>query len=311
MSIRNFLMNSMAFRNMMLISGYENNYSLKKGEFTPYFNYVIGPYQREGFLLNFPKEPYAEQYYNAIFIKLYAYNAADAVKYIQVHYDLYPDKHDFLKFLQLELRHRISLLDSKGNGSKVTRWLSIMKLSLEWVDQTLSELDDNRKQIMYNQFVRNDLTVLVKNELQGSENPGTLNDADIDKLAIRMGEKVQPIVEMIMNKVDDRLVTQQQTGSIALTNIHLKERLIGLFQALKELQKEPKTKSGAKHTQGELLFTKMDNIDIAHLLLNFVPFNQSKIDAAEQQYYRVRNNLDRDDPAYQQLNKALQKYFFS
>jgi hypothetical protein len=310
MSIRSFLMNSMAFRNMMLISGYENNYSLKKGEFTPYFNYVIGPYQREGFLLNFPKEPYAEQYYNAIFIKLYAYNAADAVKYIQVHYDLYLDKPDFLKFLQLELRHRISWLGRKAKESKVIKWLSIMNLSLEWVEKELSEIDDHRKQVMYNQFVRNDLTVMVKNELQGSGNASTLNDVDIDKLAIRVGEKVQPFVEMIMNKVDDRLITQQQTGSITFTNIHLKERLIGLFQALKELQKEAKSKTGVKHIQGEPLFTKMDNIDIAHLLLNFVPFNQSKIDAAEQQYYRVRNNLDRDAPAYQQLNKALQKYFF-
>lgn len=310
MSIRNFLMNSMAFRNMMLLSGYENNYSLKKGEFTPYFNYVIGPYQREGFLLNFPKEPYAEQYYNAIFIKLYAYNAADAVKYIQVHYDLYSDKPDFLKFLQLELRHRISWLGRNAKESKVIKWLSIMNLSLEWVEKELNEIDDHRKQIMYNQFVRNDLTVLVKNELQESGNASTLNDVDIDRLAVRVGEKVQPLVEIIMNKVDDRLIAQQQTGSITLTNIHLKERLIGLFQALKELQKEAKSKTGTKHIQGELLFTKMDNIDIAHLLLNFVPFNQSKIDAAEQQYYRVRNNLDRDAPAYQQLNKALQKYFF-
>lgn len=311
MSIRSFLMNSMAFRNMMLISGYENNYSLKKGEFTPYFNYVIGPYQREGFLLNFPKEPYAEQYYNAIFIKLYAYNAADAVKYLQVHYDLYPDKPDFLKFLQLELRHRISWLGPKAKESKVIKWLSIMNLSLEWVEKELNEIDNHRKQVMYNQFVRNDLTVMVKNELQGSGNASALNDVDIDKLAVRVGEKVQPFVEMIMNKVDDRMIAQQQTGSITFTNIHLKERLIGLFQALKELQKEAKSKTGAKHSQGEPLFTKMDNVDIAHLLLNFVPFNQSKIDAAEQQYYRVRNNLDRDDPAYQQLNKALQKYFFS
>lgn len=310
MSIRNFLMNSMAFRNMMLLSGYENNYSLKKGEFTPYFNYVIGPYQREGFLLNFPKEPYAEQYYNAIFIKLYAYNAADAVKYIQVNYDLYSDKPDFLKFLQLELRHRISWLGRNAKESKVIKWVSIMNLSLEWVEMELNEIDDHRKQIMYNQFVRNDLTVLVKNELQESGNASTLNDVDIDRLAVRVGEKVQPLVEIIMNKVDDRLIAQQQTGSITLTNIHLKERLIGLFQALKELQKEAKSKTGTKHIQGELLFNKMDNIDIAHLLLNFVPFNQSKIDAAEQQYYRVRNNLDRDAPAYQQLNKALQKYFF-
>jgi predicted nucleic acid-binding protein len=311
MSIRSFLMNSMAFRNMMLISGYENNYSLKKGEFTPYFNYVIGPYQREGFLLNFPKEPYAEQYYNAIFIKLYAYNAADAVKYIQAHYDLYLDKPDFLKFLQLELRHRVSWLGRKAQESKVIKWLSIMNLSLEWVEEKLAEISDSHKQLTYNQFIRNDLTVLVKNELQGSGSSNEFDDVQLNKLAIRVSDKVQPIVETVMNQIDARLASQQQTGSIILSNIHQKDKLISLFHALKELQKEAKSKATEKHHQGEPLFTKMDNIDIAHLMMNFVPFNQSKIDAAEQQYYRVRSKIDRDDPAYQQLNKALQKYFFT
>jgi len=113
-----------------------------------------------------------------------------------------------------------------------------------------------------------------------------------------------------VNQVDSRLAAQQQTASITLSNVHLKDKLIGLFHTLKELQKEVKSKASHKHSQGEPLFTKMDNIDIAHLLLNFVPFNQSKIEAAEQQYYRVRTKIDRDDPAYQQLNKALQKYFF-
>jgi hypothetical protein len=114
-----------------------------------------------------------------------------------------------------------------------------------------------------------------------------------------------------MNQIDARLASQQQTGSIILSNIHQKDKLISLFHALKELQKEAKSKATEKHHQGEPLFTKMDNIDIAHLMMNFVPFNQSKIDAAEQQYYRVRSKIDRDDPAYQQLNKALQKYFFT
>lgn len=310
MSIRSFLMNSMAFRNMMLISGYENNYSQKKGAFTPYFNYVIGPYQQESFLLNFPKEPYAEQYYNSIFTKLFAYNANDAIEYIKMHYALYPDQPAFLNFLRLELRYRIDWLGSETKSAKMIKWLSIMNLSLEWVEKKLSEISDSHKQLMYNQFIRNDLTVMVKNELQGTGNESSLNDVDIDKLAGRVGEKVQPFVEMIMDKVDNRLASQQ-TGSITLANIHLKEKLIGLFQALKELQKETKSKDAAKHSQGELLFTKMDNKDIAHLLLNFVPFNRSKIDAAEQQYYRVRGDIDRDDPNYQQLSKALQKFFFS
>lgn len=310
MSLRSFLMNSMAFRNMMLISGYENNYSRKKGVFTPYFNYVIGPYQKESFLLNFPKQPYAEQYYNSIFTKLFAYNAADAIQYISMHYDLYPDQSAFLNFLRLELRYRIDWLGKEAKSGKMIKWLSIMNLSLEWVEKKINEISDSRKQLMYNQFVRNDLTVMVKNELQGSGNAGTIDDIHLDKLAVRVSEKVQPIVEKIMEQVDSRLVGQQQTGSIKLSNIHLKDKLIGLFQVLKELQKEVKSKETNKHQQGEPLFTKMDNIDIAHLLLNFVPFNQSKIEAAEKQYYRVRADIDREDPSYQQLNKALQKYFF-
>ncbi len=310
MSIRSFLMNSMAFRNMMLISGYENNYSRKKGAFIPYFNYVIGPYQQESFLLNFPKEPYAEQYYNFIFTKLFAYNAADAIRYISTHYDLYSDQPSFLNFLQLELRHRIDRLGTNSKTSNIIKWRSIMNLSLEWVEKKINDVSDSRKQLMYNQFVRNDLTVLVKNELQGSNNSNAIDDAHLDRLADRVSEKVQPIVEKIMDQVDSRLADQQQTGSIKLSNIHLKDKLIGLFQILKELQKEVKSKDTNKHQQGEPLFTKMDNIDIAHLLLNFVPFNQSKIEAAEKQYYRVRGDIDRDDPTYQQLNKALQKYFF-
>lgn len=307
MSIRSFLMNSMAFRNMMLISGYENNYSRKKGAFTPYFNYVIGPYQQDSYLLTFPKEPYAEQYYNAIFTKLFAYNASDAIHYISMHYDLYPDQHAFLNFLRLELRHRINWLGRDAKTSNMVKWLSIMNLSLEWVDKKLDDASDTRKQLMYNQFVRNDLTVMVKNELQGS---GPIDDLHLDKLAIRVSDKVQPIVEKIMDQVESRLACQQQTGSIALANTHSKDKLIGLFHALKELQKDAKTKNSSKHQQGEPLFSKMDNIDIAHLLLNFAPFNQSKLDAAEQQYYRVRGKIDRDDPVYMQLTKSLQKYFF-
>src|SRR6266540_5969315 len=147
---------------MMLIYGHVNNYSRKRGMFIPYFGYKIGPYQAEGYLLNFPKLPYPEQYYNAIFLKLWAYNANDSVKYIQWHYDLYPDKKDFLLFLQRELRYRIETLDRIKNYKRQ----SISRICLEWVTKELNAVYDVQKIGVYNQFIKNELTVILKNELQ-------------------------------------------------------------------------------------------------------------------------------------------------
>ena len=78
----------------------------------------------------------------------------------RTHYDLYPDKNDFLLFLKRELQHRMAHL-KKGSNRQ-----SISLISLDWVNEKLAIQKDEVKIATYNQFIRQDLTVIVKNELR-------------------------------------------------------------------------------------------------------------------------------------------------
>lgn len=59
---------------------------------------------------------------------------------------------------------------------------------------------------------------MVKNELLGSANLGTIDDVHLDKLTVRVSEKVQPTVEKIISQLDSRLAVQQLSFSITLSN---------------------------------------------------------------------------------------------
>ena len=301
---RKYLMNKMILRNVGLIFGEIDNYSDSPGNFTPYFQYEVGPY-KDGFNLYFPKLPNATLYYNSIFLKLWGYNPQDAIKYIEVHYNSYPDKNDFLLFLKRQLQHRISRFTKGSNSTK----LSISKISLDWVDEELTELKNRKKIVSYNQFIRQDLTVIVKNELQNTM-PSSSNPVSINQLADQICNDLQGKVDSILENTESRIMNladKYETADIQLTNLSMKDKLIALFLCLKNMT----GKSNRKNKTGDPLFTKMDLNDIAQILrLHFVPYKGLKIDSIEKRIYEVNSSLKSDDPAYQELNKALQKFFF-
>jgi len=295
---------------MMLIYGHVNNYSRKRGMFIPYFGYKIGPYQAEGYLLNFPKLPYPEQYYNAIFLKLWAYNANDSVKYIQWHYDLYPDKKDFLLFLQRELRYRIETLDRIKNYKRQ----SISRICLEWVTKELNAVYDVQKIGVYNQFIKNELTVMLKNELQNNPmpQPGNvdIDSAFIEKITRSITDRLQKNLDAIVETTGDKMehmAARYEAGEIELANHDHREKLITLFLCLKNLQSRAR-----KRGMGASLFTRMGLIDIAKILrLHIVPFKSYKADTVEKNVGNVNTELKTDSSAYVELDKALQKFFFN
>jgi len=299
-------MNNMFLRNGGLIFGELNNYSNEPGNFTPYFQYEIGPYE-DDFVLYFPKLPKAILYYNSIFLKLWAYNPQDAIKYIQANYDLYPDKNDFLLFLKRQLQHRIN---SFKNGSKSPK-LSIAKISLDWIEEELAELKGRQKIQAYNQFIRQDLTVIVKNELQNTiSSTSTSTQPSIDHLAERISIDLQAKLDSILENTETKIMSladKYETGNIQLTNLNMKDKLITLFLCLKSLT----GKSTKKNKGGDPLFTDMDLNDIAQILrLHFAPYKGRKIDSVERRIYEVNTALKLDDPAYNELSRALQKFFF-
>jgi len=98
-----------------------------------------------------------------------------------------------------------------------------------------------------------------------------------------------------------------ETGNIQLTNLSMKDKLITLFLCLKSLT----GRATKKNKGGDSLFTDMDMNDIAQILrLHFAPYKGRKIDSVERRIYEVNTALKSDDPAYLELSKALQKFFF-
>jgi hypothetical protein len=303
--LRDLIMNNSFLRNVGLISGEIDNYPNSPGNFTPYFRYEIGPYQ-DNFILYFPKLPKPKLYYNFIFLKLWGYNPQDAIKFIEDHYTAYRDKKDFLLFLKRQLQHRTAGLKQGSNR------LSITTICLDWVSEELNSLKDSQRVVAYNQFIRQDLTFIVKNELQQFGSPtGANNASSIEHLTDQISSGLQSKLDSILENTESKIMAladKYETSNIQLTNATMKDKLIGLFLCLKDLTGKPPR----KNKPGDSLFSKMDLNDIAQILrLHFAPYKGLKIDSIERRVYEVNTNFKSDNPVYQDLSKALQKYFFN
>ena len=154
--------------------------------------------------------------------------------------------------------------------------------------------------------------MIVKNELQRVSVPALGSDApNIDKLTDRITSDLTAKLDSILDHTEQNIMAltdKYDTSNIQLTNANLKDKLIGLFLCLKDLTAKPVR----KHKSGDSLFTKMDLNDIAQILrLHFAPYTGLKIDSIERRVYEVNTKFKSDNPVYQELAKALQKFFFT
>jgi hypothetical protein len=322
--LRKLISNSPRLKNFMLWFGV-NNYSNTIDQFTPYFHYTIGK-PKEDYGLYFHKQPSSWQYHANIFLRLGAYRPHEAIKYLEYHYDLYPDKKDFLLFVQRNLQFRIS----NTRTDRDLPWLIISRQSLKWTEEKLLELENDKEIQSIDEFINKGLPELVKNELnkkltiddralvgrfpdQDLVDPLT-DQARVDQLAEKIYDHIKDPVkermEGIMIEYENkmmRLADQHETGNIHLTNISHKEKLITLFLCLKDLS----GKSKGRNKAGELLFSEMSLTDIAMILrLHFAQFKNIKVGSIEKQIYEVNTNREMDDPEFMELSRALQKFFF-
>lgn len=80
-----------------------------KQPLTPYFQYRIGPYQRDHFLY-FLEEPSWLRYRYEAFDKMNSMAGYDIPRFLDFHYSAYPDKEDFRRFLRYEIAARVASL---------------------------------------------------------------------------------------------------------------------------------------------------------------------------------------------------------
>ncbi|HTI10901.1 MAG TPA: hypothetical protein VL832_20165 [Puia sp.] len=124
MSIRQRWLDSASYRFFLTMTGFRKNNDHKEYEFVPYFQYKIGPYERD-YTLYFAKKPSKLIYHREIFAKMVEYYGYGLIGYLDYHYKAYTDKKEFLRFLRYEIleRSKYAVTPIKSALEQVLNWV--------------------------------------------------------------------------------------------------------------------------------------------------------------------------------------------
>jgi hypothetical protein len=177
------------FRSMLTSFGNRSPYSAKSREFTPYFQYKIGPYQSD-YYLYFAKQPYLQVYKNEIFMKMYEYAGYDLIRYLEFHYEAFENKTDFIRFLRYDVSERLS-----GSAPKKH------KLKLQATSDWLLE-----KQEKHIELQEKTLKAQIEQDVRSTLDEQVNSGVDIDAIAQSLSEK-------IATRLDQVILEQQEDGT--------------------------------------------------------------------------------------------------
>lgn len=289
MGLRRRLQSNMFLRNMMADLFGRSAYSKKPGSFISFFQYKIGHNKPEDYYLYFPSEPYALQYYNEIFNKLFTFKPFDIVSYLEFHYTAYSAKYDFLKFLQYEIADRL-----KQTGKKVNR--PKLESANEWVTEKQQELQKSQQVELRREIEAGVREFFPVGQAMTEKDTGNA----IEKLSERM-EKVIANAEEQLSSITGAFVT----GKIVLNNQNHEEQVIQVFKMLQTVQAPP------QKGKVELLFKKFADIDIAAILrFHFEAYQNQKLNTVQGKVSSANELLRNNNPKVQKLTAALQEFFY-
>jgi len=263
------------------------------GSYTPYFQYKIG-YYRPDYYLYFPKEPFATRYKNEVFNKLQEYSGYDLIRYLEFHYTAYPDKIDFLRFLQYETTERLTQRPKKSLLQK-------LQYSLEWVRGKQQELSTQAQSNFNGKLEHNVKDLLCQGNSEARQKDMELAARDLSK---KLAEYMDQVMARTEEKIES-LANSFVTGQIELNNqIHL-EKVIQLLILLQTIQ------APLKIARGEQLFKKFSATDIASILhLHFEAFKNKRINTLQVKIREAGERLNPGNPKVQKLSAALEDFFY-
>lgn len=284
MGIKNKLFSKPLLRNIIDSFGGRSGYSRGDKTFVPYFQYKIGDYQSDYFLY-FDKQPHRRLYTNEIFNKLNEYNGYDIIRYFEFHFENYPDKEDFLRFLSYEISERMKLVSEN-------RRLKLQSAS-DWVTEKKKETQHVRQQ-----EIEKEVQAILQNQPSSS-------NGNVEKEVQVLSEKLTNYIETLVTGAEKSMqeITRSfTTGNIQLNNRNHENKLIQLLILLNE----------TKDAGTEQLFKKFSLSDIAAILhLHFDAFNDKKLNTvqkkvAEQQQAVYTTKSEK----IKALAKALSDFFY-
>jgi hypothetical protein len=283
----------MFFRNMLADFGERSGNSKIPGNFNPYFQYKIGQYQADLFLY-FPAEPFALRYKNEIFNKLNEYTGYDIIKFLEFHYSAYPDKNEFLRFMQYEISGRIK-------QKKVRKSLLIkLQSALTWATEKIQELKK-----LQDEQLRKEIEQGVKTIVQ---NQSVNSPQQIDNQIKTLSDQLSLHIEKVMVETEKgirELTGSFSTGNIQLNNRNHEEKIIQLLILIGQVQAPPQV------SRGEQLFKKFTASDIATVLhLHFDAFRDNKTNTLQKKVGEQSERIKASHPKVKKLSEALQEFFY-
>ncbi|WP_341838613.1 hypothetical protein WJU16_12370 [Chitinophaga pollutisoli] len=284
-NFRNWLSSNMLFRNILADFGSRSAYTGEPGGFIAYFQYKIGPYQQD-YHLYFPKEPFAVRYNNEVFNKLFEYTGEDIYKYLDFHFDAFPEKNTFILYLDRQLTERLKKSSSKERRIKLESaadWVAEKK-QLFRADAELTREDISR-----------DLQLVIDSKAAGK--------------AEEAQQRLDNLTDKLEHKFDDAIARLESatnllpTGSISLNNKNHEDKLVQLLYIIQHLN-NPKNRT-------EALFSGFSNINLAAILRHhFQDFSDKKPNTVEKNAKASIAKLKNNDPKVQKLIQALEEFFY-
>jgi hypothetical protein len=283
------LFSNMILRNMLASFGKRSAYSKAPGSFIPYFQYKIGDYQPDQYLY-FPNEPFDLRYKNEIFNKLHEYTGYDIIRYLEFHYAAYPDRVDFLHYLNYEIFER---LKKQPNDPGL--------LSAQaWVKEKKEELKEGQKE-----QIRQDIEQVVQ-EIVNKQPTGS--PQEIEHHVSALVEKFTGHMERVTTETEkgiQDLTGSFITGNIELNNRNHEEKLIQVFIILQDIKAPPQV------AKAEQLFKRFTDSDLAAMLhLHFGAFKNKKINTLQRDIGGQSQRVKDSNPKVKKLNDALQEFFY-
>lgn len=298
MSIKQRAYSNEFLRNVLATFGFRSGYTGEPGGFTPYFFYKIAPYQKD-YYLYFSKEPFALRYQNEIFNKLLEYQGYDIIRYLEFHYNLYPDKLDFIRFLKYELTDR---LKRKGGNERK------LQAALDWISEKHieSKREIIRKIEEEQTVLKQELKIGVQTIIANTSNSdANVKEEDVQLLIEKLSGHIDQLMKTAENDLRD-LTSSFNTGNIELNNRNHEDSLIQLLVLLQNVQ-APATKQ-----KGDQLFKKFSSTDIAAILmLHFAAFKDKKTNTLQKKVGEQSERLNYKNPKVKQLMDALEAFFYS
>jgi hypothetical protein len=287
------LFSNMFFRNMLADLGERSGNSKIPGDFVPYFQFKIGQYQADPYLY-FPAKPFALRYKNEIFNKLNEYTGYDIIKFLEFHYSEYPDKNEFLRFLQYEISGRIK--------QKKVRESLLLKLqsALNWVKEKSQELKQSQDELLRKE-IEQGVKTIIQNQ---SVNSPDQVDNQIKTLSDQLGLHIEKVMGETEKGIRE-LTGSFSTGNIQLNNRNHEEKIIQLLILIEQVQAPPQV------SRGEQLFKKFTASDIATILhLHFDAFRDNKINTLQKKVGEQSERIKASHPKVKKLSEALQEFFY-